>query len=73
MKNEGPISYHVKVYREAESCKQIFQNLYGDHFQLFKLEKIPTRAEEISRLFEFCGLLPAKSTYMVSLSHLTPE
>lgn len=56
MKNEGAISYHVKVYREAESCKQIFQNLYGDHFQLFKLEKIHTRAEEISRLFEFCGV-----------------
>ena len=52
---EGPLAYHVEVYRIAQERKARFEALYGDRMAAFRLEALQTDPAEIERLFAFCG------------------
>jgi len=56
VKNNGLLSYHVKVYLEAQKRKVEYQSLYGDKFMEFKLESFQKDMGEVKRLYEFCNL-----------------
>jgi hypothetical protein len=52
---DGPLAYHVEVYRIAKERKARFEDLYGDNLAGFRLEALQSDPREIARLYEFCG------------------
>jgi hypothetical protein len=55
VRRRGPLAYHVEVYRIAKERKLRFEDLYGDRLAGFRLEALQSDADEIARLYEFCG------------------
>jgi len=56
VRRDGPLAYHVEVYRIAKERKQRFEDLYGTSLASFRLERLQTDPNEIARLYAFCGL-----------------
>jgi Sulfotransferase family len=55
VRRDGPLAYHVAVYRTASARKRRFEELYRDNLASFRLELLQTVPDEIARLYEFCG------------------
>lgn len=55
VKSKGISAYHVEVYKEAERCKAIFKQKYGDKICFLKMEELQTNLFELQRLYDFCG------------------
>jgi hypothetical protein len=55
VRRDGPLAYHVAVYRTASARKRRFEELYGDRLASFTLESLQTVPDEVARLYEFCG------------------
>jgi hypothetical protein len=55
VKEEGYLSYHVRVAIEALKCKNKYRDLYGGSMGVFTLESIHSDRNEARRLYEFCG------------------
>ena len=56
VRRDGPLAYHVEVYRIAKERKARFEELFGDNLAGFRLEALQSDPREIARLYEFCGL-----------------
>ncbi|MDQ1468270.1 MAG: hypothetical protein QOH10_2685 [Actinomycetota bacterium] len=55
VRRDGPLAYHVGVYRIAQERKARFVDLYGDRLASFRLEGLQSDPSEIERLYTFCG------------------
>jgi hypothetical protein len=62
VRRDGPLAYHVEVFRVAKARKARFEALYGDHLASFRLEALQSDAAEIERLYAFCGFAVDRAT-----------
>ena len=62
VERDGPLAYHVEVFRIAKERKRRFEALYGDNLESFRLEALQSDPAEIARLYAFCELPVDRST-----------
>jgi len=62
VQRDGPLAYHVEVYRIAQDRKARFESLYGDRMASFRLEALQSDPAEIERLFAFCDFAVDRSS-----------
>ena len=53
VKEKGLIYYHTAVYKAAQKYKNIYQDLYGNQMQAFRMEDIMNDKQEIRRMLNF--------------------
>ena len=56
VQQKGLLYYHVAVFKAAQKYKAIYENLYGENMQVFRMEDIMTDQNEIKRMLDFAGL-----------------
>ena len=56
VQRDGPLAYHVEVFRIAKERKRRFEALFGDRLATFRLEALQSDPAEIARLYDFCAL-----------------
>jgi Sulfotransferase family len=61
VRRDGPLAYHVEVYRIAQERKARFEELYASRMASFRLEALQTDPDEIERLYRFCGFTADRS------------
>ena len=54
-RRDGPLAYHVEVYRIAQERRARFAELYGDRFASFRLEALQSDPTAVEALYRFCG------------------
>jgi hypothetical protein len=62
VRRDGPLAYHVEVFRIAKERKRRFETLYGGSLATFRLEALQSDVAEIARLYEFCALPVERSS-----------
>jgi hypothetical protein len=56
VKEEGVLGYHVSVYKKAQYYKNIYELLFGENMQVFKMEEIMTSVTELKRMVDFINI-----------------
>ena len=56
VKEKGLLGYHVEVYKRSLEYKTRYIELYGNNLEVFKMENIMARPEEIERMLKFAEL-----------------
>jgi hypothetical protein len=73
VRRDGPLAYHVEVFRIAKERKLRFEALYGKNLASFRLEGLQTDPTEIARLYAFCGFPVDRSSIDETIRGFDPE
>jgi hypothetical protein len=62
VRRDGPLAYHVHVFRVAQERKLRFEDLYRENLATFRLEALQSDPTEIARMHAFCGFAVDRSS-----------